>query len=170
MSSMMLLAISDQHLALGLAALAALVAIFLNREGGRATLVADGQEALDRLRASPQGFDLVLMDMQMPNMDGFAATRLIRQELKLPDLPVVAFSAGVLRDEQRLMFDAGVSDFVPKPVDLDQLATVLARWIGPVSETRAGGAPAVATAPAGGADARMGAPRVTAAPAMGASA
>ena len=73
----------------------------------------------------------------MPNLDGFAATRLIRQDLKLPDLPVVAFSAGVLRDEQRLMFDAGVSDFVPKPVDLDQLATVLARWIGPVSETRA---------------------------------
>ncbi len=148
------------------------IALFLQREGARATLVADGREALDRLRASPQGFDAVLMDMQMPNLDGFAATRLIRQDLKLPDLPVIAFSAGVLRDEQRHMFEAGVSDFVPKPVELDQLATVLARWIGPVSEARAapaGGAPAVATVPAGGAGPRMEAPRVTAAPVPGAS-
>ena len=151
-----------------------LVAIFLKREGARATLVADGQEALDRLRASPQGFDAVLMDMQMPNLDGFAATRLIRQDLKLPDLPVVAFSAGVLRDEQRLMFDAGVSDFVPKPVDLDQLATVLARWIGPVSETRAAPAGVGTAASARGAAASTtparGGATGAAAPAMGAGA
>lgn len=151
-----------------------LVTIFLQREGARATLVADGQEALDRLRASPQGFDAVLMDMQMPNLDGFAATRLIRQDLKLPDLPVIAFSAGVLRDEQRLMFEAGVSDFVPKPVDLDHLATVLARWIGPVSAARAGpaGGTTGVTAPAGAAAGPgLGAPAMGAAvAAIGASA
>jgi signal transduction histidine kinase/CheY-like chemotaxis protein len=143
------------------------VEIFLRREGARATLVRDGQEALDQLRASPQGFDVVLMDMQMPNLDGFAATRLIRQDLQLADLPVIAFSAGVLRNEQRLMFEAGVSDFVPKPVELDQLAAVLARWIGPVSDTRA--APAVG-APTDTVVAAKGAPAAAAAAAKEAAA
>jgi len=109
-----------------------LIKIFLRREGASPTLVNDGQQALDRLRADPQGFDAVLMDMQMPVLDGFAATRLVRTDLKLHDLPVIAFSAGVLPEEQRRMFDAGVNDFVPKPVELDQLCLVLARWIGPI--------------------------------------
>ncbi len=109
-----------------------LIKIFLRREGASPTLVNDGQQALDRLRADPQGFDAVLMDMQMPVLDGFAATRLVRSDLKLLDLPVIAFSAGVLPEEQRRMFDAGVNDFVPKPVELDQLCLVLVRWIGPI--------------------------------------
>ncbi|MGB4333289.1 MAG: ATP-binding protein [Chromatiaceae bacterium] len=145
------------------------VEIFLRREGARATLVRDGQEALDQLRASPQGFDVVLMDMQMPNLDGFAATRLIRQDLQLADLPVIAFSAGVLRNEQRLMFEAGVSDFVPKPVELDQLAAVLARWIGPVSDTRAApgvGAPAETVVAAKGAAAPVATNTASAFPAI----
>ncbi|MFZ1539636.1 MAG: ATP-binding protein [Chromatiaceae bacterium] len=133
------------------------IKLFLRREGARSTLVGDGQQALERLQASPQGFDAVLMDMQMPKLDGFAATRLIRTDLMLADLPVIAFSAGVLPEEQRLMFDAGVNDFVPKPVELDQLAMVLARWIGPVSTT---GASSGVTAPQGAV-----APPVTAAPA-----
>ena len=104
---------------------------FLQREGAIPALVSDGQQALHRLERDPQGFDAVLMDMQMPVLDGFEATRRIREQLGLTELPVIAFSAGVLREEQRLMFDAGVSDFVPKPVDMDLLAAVLARWIAP---------------------------------------
>ncbi len=136
------------------------IKLFLRREGARSTLVGDGQQALERLRASPQGFDAVLMDMQMPKLDGFAATRLIRADLKLTHLPVIAFSAGVLPEEQRLMFDAGVNDFVPKPVELDQLAMVLARWLGPASTT---GASSPMTAPTG-----VVAPAVTAAAALAA--
>ena len=105
---------------------------FLQREGAIPALVSDGQQALHRLERDPRGFDAVLMDMQMPVLDGFAATRRIREQLGLTKLPVIAFSAGVLREEQRQMFDAGVSDFVPKPVDMDQLAAVLARWIAQV--------------------------------------
>jgi len=103
---------------------------FLNREGARPTLVSDGQQALDCLRRAPQDYDAVLMDMQMPVLDGYQATRAIRQDHRFSALPIIAFSAGVLREEQRLMFDAGVSDFVPKPVELDRLVSVLARWIG----------------------------------------
>jgi PAS domain S-box-containing protein len=126
---------------------------FLQREGAHPALVSDGQQALDLLRIDPQGFDAVLMDMQMPVLDGYEATRRIREELCLPHLPVIAFSAGVLREEQRLMFDAGVSDFVPKPVDMDQLATVLARWIAPPApreEAGTGGITPPVTASPGG--------------------
>ncbi|MCC7277490.1 MAG: response regulator [Chromatiaceae bacterium] len=128
-----------------------LVDYALRREGALPTLVTDGQQALDRLAAEPTGFDAVLMDMQMPVMDGFAATRAIRTRPELAGLPVIAFSAGVLQEEQRLMFDAGVSDFVPKPVDLAQLARVLARWTGaaPALETEAAApTPALAAVPA----------------------
>jgi PAS domain S-box-containing protein len=106
-----------------------LIARFLRREGALPVLVSDGQQALDRLLAEPQGFAAVLMDMQMPVLDGFAATRLIRARPELRRLPIIAFTAGVLREEQRLMFDAGVNDFVPKPVEFAHLAGVLARWL-----------------------------------------
>ncbi len=119
---------------------------FLQREGAIPALVSDGQQALHRLERDPRGFDAVLMDMQMPVLDGFAATRRIREQLGLTKLPVIAFSAGVLREEQRQMFDAGVSDFVPKPVDMDQLAAVLARWVAPAEPSADHAAPPGASA------------------------
>ena len=106
-----------------------LIEQLLRRQGAVPILVSDGLQAIGQLRENPGRINAVLMDMQMPIMDGYEATRRIRGELKLTGLPVIAFSAGVLREEQRLMFDAGVNDFVAKPVDLDRLLVVLARWI-----------------------------------------
>jgi len=129
-----------------------LIARFLEREGALPMLAGDGQQALNRLLAEPQGFDAVLMDMRMPVMDGFAATRLIRARPELGQLPVIAFTAGVLREEQRLMFDVGVNDFVPKPVEFAYLAGVLARWLdrGPPRPAKAEKTEATAkAAPAG---------------------
>ncbi len=103
----------------------------LRREGGRATLVADGQQALDCLRAHAQEIDAVLMDLQMPVMDGLTATRAIRQALGLTALPVIAFSANVLAEQRQRAQEAGVSDFLAKPVDLDDLVAVLRRWTHP---------------------------------------
>ena len=100
----------------------------LKREGARATLAADGRQALEFLRAQPQGFAAVLMDIQMPVMDGLAATRAIRDELDLVELPVIAFTAGVLLEQRQAARDAGVNDFLSKPVDLNELVTVLQRW------------------------------------------
>ena len=73
----------------------------LTREGARVVLVNDGLQAVDALLAEPQGFDAVLMDIQMPVMDGLAATRAIRQELKLTALPVIALTAGVMPEERQ---------------------------------------------------------------------
>ena len=101
-------------------------------EGASATLVADGQQALDRLNAQPRGFDAVLMDVQMPVLDGLSATRAIRGDLKLTDLPVIAVTAGVLREEQQRTREAGCNDLLPKPVELEELVAVLTAWVRPV--------------------------------------
>lgn len=88
----------------------------------------DGQEALKILQAQPRDFDVVLMDSQMPVMDGLTATRAIREELKLETLPVIALSAGVLAEEKQNALDAGVDDFLPKPMDLNQMAEMIYRY------------------------------------------
>lgn len=100
----------------------------LRREHAEVVSVGDGQRAIDTLRTSPTEFDAVLMDIQMPVMDGLTATRLIRSELGLEDLPVIAFSAGVLPNERQDAVDAGLNDFIAKPIDLDDLVTVLRLW------------------------------------------
>ncbi|MFA7605977.1 MAG: ATP-binding protein [Rhodocyclaceae bacterium] len=98
-------------------------------EGASATLAADGQQAVQLLRTRPQGFDAVLMDIQMPVMDGLTAMRLIREEPALRTLPLIAFTAGVRDDQQQAAREAGADDVLPKPVDLDQMASVIQRWL-----------------------------------------
>ncbi len=120
-----------------------LVEVALGREGARVTLAADGQQAVQLLQASPAGFDAVLMDVQMPVMDGRTATRLIRRELGLTQLPVIALTAGVLAEEQRLIREAGADEVLAKPLDLEQLVTTLRRLI-PAGQLSAVGTPAAA--------------------------
>ena len=100
----------------------------LGLEGARAIRAGDGREALARLRTQAEAFDAVLMDVQMPVLDGLSATRAIRGELGLTALPVIAVTAGVLKAEQQRARDAGMDDVLSKPVDLDHLVAVLSRW------------------------------------------
>jgi PAS domain S-box-containing protein len=99
-------------------------------EGASATLAADGQQALEVLKGGAQAFDAVLMDVQMPVLDGLSATRRIRAELGLAALPVIAFTAGVRDDQQAAARAAGADDVLPKPMDLEQMTELLMRWIG----------------------------------------
>ena len=89
----------------------------LSREGALPTLARNGAQALAILREQPQGFDVVLMDVQMPVMDGHEATRRLRTELGLHDLPVIALTAGALVSERQRAIDAGMNAFVSKPLD-----------------------------------------------------
>jgi PAS domain S-box-containing protein len=100
-------------------------------EGATVTLAADGQQALQLLKGRPTAFDAVLMDVRMPVMDGLAATRAIRGELGLTGLPVIALTAGVLAEEQAAARAAGVDDILVKPLNLEQMAVLLARWVTP---------------------------------------
>ncbi len=88
----------------------------------------DGKQAVDRLQADPTRYDLVLMDVQMPVMDGFTATRLIREELQL-SIPVIAMTAGVLASERNLCFESGMTDFIGKPVDSQELLSLLRKYL-----------------------------------------
>lgn len=101
----------------------------LRNEGAQVVEVADGLQALDYVRAAGgDRLDAVLMDVQMPVMDGLTATRAIRGELGFQRLPVIAFTAGVLPEQRREALMAGCNDFVAKPVDLEELVAVLLRW------------------------------------------
>jgi signal transduction histidine kinase/ActR/RegA family two-component response regulator len=100
----------------------------LEQLGILAETAGDGQQALDRLRAGPTDFDAVLMDIQMPVMDGLTATREIRRDPALRHLPVIALSAGVLPEEREAALAAGVNDFLGKPLKLENLQAVLYRF------------------------------------------
>jgi two-component system sensor histidine kinase/response regulator len=76
-------------------------------------------------------FDAVFMDLQMPYMDGFTATRLIRVQPRLRNLPVIAMTAHALVEERQRCLDAGMNDHVSKPIDPDALFATLARWAKP---------------------------------------
>jgi signal transduction histidine kinase/CheY-like chemotaxis protein/HPt (histidine-containing phosphotransfer) domain-containing protein len=99
----------------------------LELEGARVTLVANGQEAVDWLVREPQGFDVVLMDIQMPVLDGYDATRRIRAGLGLTTLPIIALTAGTLSSEHREAMAAGANDFVGKPFDPRALVACILR-------------------------------------------
>ncbi len=98
----------------------------LTEAGALATSAEDGQQALQLLKAQPQAYDAVLMDIQMPVMDGLTATRLIHEDSQLKNLPVFALTAGVLDEEREAALAVGVNNFLTKPVDLDELAENLA--------------------------------------------
>jgi PAS domain S-box-containing protein len=89
----------------------------LELKGARVWLAANGQAAFDRLKAEPNGFDVVLMDVQMPVLDGLTTTRLIRSELGLAELPIIAVTAGALTSERPKAMAAGMNDFITKPFD-----------------------------------------------------
>jgi len=89
----------------------------LEREGATVQTCLNGALALERLRATPEHFDAVLMDVQMPVMDGYEATRRLRSELGLHKLPVLALTAGALGEERRKAQEAGMDEFLTKPLD-----------------------------------------------------
>jgi PAS domain S-box-containing protein len=99
----------------------------LEMAGASVHIVANGSEAVSMLRHNPTSFDLVLMDVQMPVMDGFTATESIRRDLGM-SLPVLAMSAGVTMVEQARCRQAGMNDFIPKPVDADVLVATIMRY------------------------------------------
>jgi two-component system sensor histidine kinase/response regulator len=95
---------------------------------GLTVVVAEnGQEALDFLNS--QKFDCVLMDCQMPVMDGYEATRRIREQAQYKDLPVIAMTANVMKGDQEKILNAGMNDYIPKPFDPEGLFLTLSRWI-----------------------------------------
>jgi CheY-like chemotaxis protein/uncharacterized protein YqgV (UPF0045/DUF77 family) len=101
----------------------------LSQAGIHVSIANDGKEGVDVLAGRPGDFDGVLMDIQMPVMDGYAATREIRKDDRFKDIPVIAMTANAMAGDREKALDAGMNDHVAKPIDVKELFDVLDRWI-----------------------------------------
>ena len=122
----------------------------LESAGATVTIANHGREAVRILTTEdqPPPFDVVFMDLQMPEMDGCTAARLIRSQPQLQGLPIIAMTAHALVEERQNCLDAGMNDHVSKPIDLDAFFTTLLRWSRP-RRAGAGGTEALSAKIAG---------------------
>ena len=99
----------------------------LQGEGARVEVANHGREAVDRIRETESRYDAVLMDVQMPEMDGYQATREIRGGLGESELPIIAMTANALETDRQLCLDAGMNDHVAKPIDVEEIGRASCR-------------------------------------------
>jgi PAS domain S-box-containing protein len=124
-----------------------LVSATLGKRGHRVTAVENGREAVEALeQAGPGGFDLVLMDVQMPEMDGFEASRAIRERERATGahVPIVALTAHALKGDRERCLEAGMDGYLAKPIDLDQLVAAVEGLGTPAPAAAAAATPAAA--------------------------
>ncbi|MFI8745299.1 response regulator [Pseudomonas sp. NPDC077186] len=107
----------------------------LDEVGLRVTAAKDGVEAIACYQREP--FDLILMDMAMPNMDGYTATRLLKQEHGC-SLPIIALTAHAMKGDREKCITAGADDYMAKPIKRDELLALLERWLTPIALPLAG--------------------------------
>lgn len=97
----------------------------LSNDGAMVSVVASGQAGIDAINGAAQLFDVVLMDIQMPYMDGYVATRIIRQQFTQEALPIIAMTANAMPSDRDAALAAGMNEHVGKPFDLAQLIGVI---------------------------------------------
>jgi signal transduction histidine kinase/CheY-like chemotaxis protein len=101
----------------------------LGSNGIRVDVASNGQQALEAIAERP--FDGVLMDCQMPVMDGYEATRRLRAQDRFKDLPIIAMTANAMSGDREKVLDAGMQDHIPKPINVAEMFAVMAHWITP---------------------------------------
>ncbi|MEA2218166.1 MAG: hypothetical protein QOJ35_792, partial [Solirubrobacteraceae bacterium] len=100
----------------------------LEPRGMMVRFAENGREAIESLDADP-GVDLVLMDVMMPEMDGHETTRALREDARFADLPIIALTAKAMKGDREKSIAAGASDYITKPVDIDQLISLMRVWL-----------------------------------------
>jgi CheY-like chemotaxis protein len=87
-----------------------------------------GREAINLLMDDSQRVDMVLMDIMMPEMDGYETTQKIRREHKNSSLPIIAVTAKAMKGDRQKCIEAGASDYITKPLKIDQLLSLMRMW------------------------------------------
>ena len=88
----------------------------------------DGEAAITLLR-SGKPVDLILLDIMMPNMNGFELLRLLRSDATLKHIPVIAVTAKAMKGDESKCLEAGASDYIPKPIDLQRFLSKMLKWL-----------------------------------------
>ncbi|MGH7510467.1 MAG: response regulator, partial [Gemmatimonadales bacterium] len=104
------------------------LATFLERSEINVIYAESGLEAIDRLREMPE-VDVILMDVMMPEMDGYETMQAIREIPRFRNLPIIAVTAKAMKGDREKCIEAGASDYIAKPVDMDQLLSLLRVWL-----------------------------------------
>ncbi|KYF86323.1 hypothetical protein BE20_29455 [Sorangium cellulosum] len=103
----------------------------LERRGAQVLLAENARHGIELLRESDASIDIVLMDIMMPELDGYEATREIRSDPRFNELPIIAVTAKAMPEDRQKCLDAGLNDFVAKPVDEGRLMSVMLHWLRP---------------------------------------
>jgi two-component system sensor histidine kinase/response regulator len=105
-----------------------LAKIMLTKAGYQVAVANNGREAVERYVSSPKDFDLIFMDVQMPEMDGLEATRAIRQK-GFDNIPIVAMTAHAMKGDREKCLQAGMNDYITKPIKRALVFEVLEKWV-----------------------------------------
>jgi CheY-like chemotaxis protein len=100
----------------------------LEQRGMKVVYAENGREGIDRLHQHPNT-DLILLDIMMPEMDGYETARAIRSMPRFEDLPIISLTAKAMKGDREKAIDAGASDYITKPVDVDQLVSMMRVWL-----------------------------------------
>ena len=105
-----------------------LASMMLTKAGYLVTVAPNGKDAMEIYTKSPENFDTILMDIQMPVMDGYEATRMIRGN-GFTDIPIIAMTANAMKGDRELCLEAGMSDYITKPIKRDIVFGILEKWL-----------------------------------------
>ncbi len=105
-----------------------LATMILTKAGYNVEVAANGKIAVEMFSSNPDHFDTILMDVQMPEMDGYEATRQIRK-LGFTDIPILAMTANAMKGDRELCIDAGMNDYITKPIKRDIVFNLLEKWL-----------------------------------------
>ena len=105
-----------------------LAKLMLAKGGYQVALAGNGREAVEKFTASPDDFDLILMDIQMPEMDGIAATESIRSK-GFDTIPIVAMTAHAMKGDREMCLEAGMDDYITKPIRRETVFQMIEKWI-----------------------------------------
>ena len=105
-----------------------LAKMMLTKAGYQVEVANNGQEAVEKYTTSPENFDLIFMDVQMPEMDGIEATQVIREK-GFDTIPIVAMTANAMKGDREICLKAGMNDYISKPIKRELTFEILEKWI-----------------------------------------